>query len=173
MSAFLLSLSKQCFLDRKCLFLWVYTDSDIYNLICASTPFIYMLTIFLYEDGFYCSLLYPQHNEVVGRGGGYIDFTPSVRPSVRPSVPHPVSALLRLQFWLDPFHINITYQATKGVLRVKFLAKFQNLNFWQFLKICNFDFVSFWLGIWCESLVWVITGWRGVSQNVGVLVVLV
>ena len=47
-------------------------------------------------------LLYPTHNEVVG---GYIGFTPSIRPSVRryvrppvrlsfrPSVPHPMSAL--------------------------------------------------------------------------------
>ena len=31
----------------------------------------------------------------------------------------------------------------------------------------------FWFGIWCESLVWVIMGWRGVFQNAGVLVVLV
>ena len=45
--------------------------------------------------------------------------------------------------------------------RAKFLAKFQNLKFWQFFKICNFDFVMFWLGIWCESLVWVIMGRRG------------
>ena len=57
--------------------------------------------------------------------------------------------------------------------RAKFLAKFKNLKFWQFYKICNFDFVLFWLGIWCESLVWVIMGRRGVSQNAGVLVVLV
>ena len=28
----------------------------------------------------------------------------------------------------------------------------------------------FWLGIWCESLVWVIIGRRGVSQNAGILV---
>ena len=55
----------------------------------------------------------------------------------------------------------------------EFLAKFKNLKFWQFFKICNFDFVLFWLGIWCESLVWVIMGRRGVSQNAGVLVVLV
>ena len=39
--------------------------------------------------------------------------------------------------------------------------------------MCNFDFVLFWFGIWCESPVWVIMGWRGVSQNAGVLVVLV
>ena len=41
------------------------------------------------------------------------------------------------------------------------------------LKICNYEFVFFWLGIWCESLVWVIMGRRGISQNAGVLIVLV
>ena len=70
-----------------------------------------------------------------------------------------------------------SYQVTaEGVSRVKFLAKFQNMIFWQFFKICNF--VLFWLGIWCEPLVWVIMGWQGRgwgSQvgNAGVLVVLV
>ena len=101
--------------------------------------------------------------------GGYIGFTRSVRLSVRPSVPRPshirpatVSALYLLQFWLDPFHIYTSYKATsEGVSRGKFLAKCQNLKFWQFFKICNFDFVLFWLGIWCESLVWVIIGRRG------------
>ena len=96
--------------------------------------------------------------------GGYIGFTPSVCPSVstfvRPSFQHSVSAQYCLQFWLDPFHILTSYQATsEGVLHVKFLAKFQKLDFGQFFWICNFDFVLFWLGIWCESLVWVITGW--------------
>ena len=82
-----------------------------------------------------------------------------VRPSVHPSFQHSVSALYCLQFWLDPFHILTSYQATsEGVSHVKFLAKFQNLDFWQFFWICNFDFVLFWLGIWCESLVWVIMG---------------
>ena len=103
----------------------------------------------------------------------YTGFTPSARLSVRPSVPHPVSVLWHLQFWLDPLHIYTSYQATsEGVSRVKFLAKFKNLYFWQFFKICNFDFVLFWLGIWCESLVWVIMGQRGVSQNAGVLVLM-
>ena len=82
-----------------------------------------------------------------------------VRPSVHPSFQHSVSALYCLQFWLDPFHILTSYQATsEGVSHVKFLAKFQNLDFWQFIWICNFDFVLFWLGIWCESLVCVIMG---------------
>ena len=50
----------------------------------------------------------------------------------RPSVPHPMSALWRLHFWLDPFNIYTSYQATsKGVSHIKFLAKFQDLNFWQ------------------------------------------
>ena len=56
---------------------------------------------------------------------------------------------------------------------VKFLAKFQNLNFLQYFKICNFHFVFFWLGIWYESLAWTIMRPHQVSQNAGVLVVLV
>ena len=53
---------------------------------------------------------------------------------------------------------------------VKFLAKFQNLNFSQLFQICNFHFVFFWFGIWWESLVWVIMGQLGVSQNAVILV---
>ena len=57
----------------------------------------------------------------------------SFRPSVRPSVPHPVSTLWRLQFWLDPFHISTSYQATsKGVSHVKLLEKFKNWIFGNF-----------------------------------------
>ena len=90
------------------------------------------------------------HPSVHPSGGIFV----SLHPSIHPSVPHTVSALLRLQFWLDPFHIYTSYQATsEGVPCVKLLAKFQNLNFWQIYKICNYDFVLFWLGIWCESLV--------------------
>ena len=67
--------------------------------------------------------------------------------SVRPSVPHPVSTLLRLQLWLDPFHIYTSYQVTsEGVLHVKFQAKFESLHFWQFLKICNLTLSYFDLG---------------------------
>ena len=106
--------------------------------------------------------------------GGYIGFTPSVRPSVHPSVPHPVSAPWCIHFWLDPFHIYTSYQATsEGVSCLQFLAKLKNLNFGQIFIICNFDFVVFWLGIWCESLVWAVMGRRGVPQNAGILVVLV
>ena len=62
--------------------------------------------------------------------GGYIDFILSVRrlsvcPSIHPSNPPPVSALQRLQFWLDPFHIYTSYQTTsEGVSHVIFYATF-------------------------------------------------
>ena len=49
------------------------------------------------------------------------------------------------------------------------LSNFRSCDF----QICNFDFALFWLGIWYESVVWVIMGRRGYSQNAGVLVVLV
>ena len=59
------------------------------------------------------------------------------------------------------------------VCRVEsFLQNFEIWIFGIFFLICNFNFVFFWLEIWCESLEWVIMGWK-VSQNAGVLVVLV
>ena len=46
-----------------------------------------------------------------------------------------------------------------------FYANFTNLKFWQIFQICNFVFVLFWLGIWCESIVWVIIGRRRVLSE--------
>ena len=68
-------------------------------------------------------------------------------------------------FFADPFHIYMSYQATsKGVSCLKFLAKFQNLNFWHSFLICNFDFVLFWLG----DLMWITSmGNHGVGGWVG------
>ena len=62
--------------------------------------------------------------------------------SVRPS------ALLRLQFWLDPFHIYTSYQATSEVVsHVKLLGNFQNLNFWHlFFKFVTLTLSCFDLG---------------------------
>ena len=75
-------------------------------------------SFFSYNEVF----LYPTHNEVVGR----VYWFHSVRLYVRPSVPHPVSALQHLQFWMDPFHIQTSYQTTsEGVSHVKFIAKFE------------------------------------------------
>ena len=88
-----------------------------------------------------------------------------VRPSVCPSVDRIVSALYLQQYLSDPFHICTSYQATSGVSRVMPVSKFKNLKFWQFFKICNFDFVFFWLGIQYDSMVWVIMRRRGVSSE--------
>ena len=56
---------------------------------------------------------------------------------------------------------------------VRVIEKLLNLIFWQIFGICNFDFVFLWHGIWCESPVWVIMGRRRVSQNEGILVLVI
>ena len=40
-----------------------------------------------------------------------------------------------------------------------------SLKFWRIFKICNFDFVIFWLWIQYDSMVWVIMRRRGVSSE--------
>ena len=45
------------------------------------------------------------------------------------------------------------------------VSKFKNLKFWRIFKICNFDFVIFWLGIQYDSMGWVIMRRRGVSSE--------
>ena len=98
----------------------------------------------------------------------------SVRPFVlRPSRIRPTSRVHSVASTVLVGSISYLYilSSNFSVSYAKFLAKFQNLKFCQFFTICNFDFV-FWLGIWCESLVWVIRGLRGVSQNAGVLVLM-
>ena len=55
----------------------------------------------------------------------------------------------------------------------KVSSQILKFEFFAIFLIFEFDFVFFSLGIWCESLVWVIMERRGVSQNAGVLVVLV
>ena len=94
--------------------------------------------------------------------GGYTGITLSVCPSVD----RIVSALYLQQYSSDPFHICTSYQATsEGVSRVMPVSKFKNLKFWRIFKICNFDFVIFWLGIQYDSMVWVIMRRRGVSSE--------
>ena len=100
---------------------------------------------------------------------GYIGFTPSVCPSVRPSR---IPCLLCSTYssgWIRFIFMHLIRQLKK-VCRVYISCKISKLQFLVIFKICNFDFVFFWLGIWCESLVWVIIRWRRVSQNAGVLV---
>ena len=89
-----------------------------------------------------------------------------VRLSVCPSVDRIVSALYLQQYSSDPFHICTSYQATsEGVSRVMPVSKFKNVKLWRIFKICNFDFVIFWLGIQYDSMVWVIMRRRGVSSE--------
>ena len=85
-----------------------------------------------------------------GGGGGHTGFTPSFRLSVRPShIPCLLCSTYSFS-WIYFIFIHLIKQIQK-VCRV--WSFMQNLYFWQFFKICNF--VLFWLGIWCESLVWV------------------
>ena len=95
--------------------------------------------------------------------GGYTGITLSVCPSVD----RIVSALYLQQYSSDPFHICTSYQATsEGVSRVMPVSKFfKSLKFWRIFKICNFDFVIFWLGIQYDSMVLVIMRRRGVSSE--------
>ena len=113
----------------------------------------------------------PAHNKVVG---GYIGFTPSVNASVpRPSrITCPLCTAYS-SGWIHFIFIHLTKQLQKVCCLLSFLQNFKISIFGNFFQMCNFDFVLFSLGIWCESLVWVIMGRRGVSQNAGVLVVLV
>ena len=95
--------------------------------------------------------------------------------SVRPSIPHPSRVPCPLcsfysSGWIHFIFMHLIKQLQKVCRMQSFLQNFKIWNFGSFLKICYFDFVLFWLGIWCESLVWVIMGRRGVSQNAGVLV---
>ena len=94
----------------------------------------------------------------------YTGFTLSVCPSFHPSisvlsVPSTISTLYS-------FHVYTSYLTTsEGVSHIFVFAKYQNFKFWQFFKICNFDFVLFWPGIRYESIVWVIMEWWGVFSE--------
>ena len=60
-----------------------------------------------------------------------------------------------------------------SVSHVMLVSKFKKLKFWRIFKICNFDFVFFWLGIQYYSIVWVIMRQQEYHQNAGILGVLV
>ena len=118
------------------------------------------------------SLLY---NEVVQRSCWGVYWFHSVRPSVRLSV-RPASCVRSVAPTVLVGSISYLYILSSNFRRCvecNVFCKISRFEFLAIFKICNFDFVLFWLGIWCESLVWVIMGWQGVSQNAGILVVLV
>ena len=104
--------------------------------------------------------LYPLHNEVVG--GGYTGFTPSVRPSICLSV-RPASRVNSVAPTILIGSISFSYILSSNFRRCVTckvhckIFKFEFLAF--FFLICNFYFVLSWLGIWCESLIWVIMGY--------------
>ena len=96
-------------------------------------------------------------------------FRPSVRPPVRLSVygqnrVRPVSSTI-LAGSISYLHI------LSSNLRKWAASKFG--NFGKFNKFSTLTFFCSWLGIQYDSIVWVIMGRPGYSQNAGVLVVLV
>ena len=140
---------------------------NFFNILSFSFITCLLINVNNHQTSFSCLVnvyfMHSLYNEVVG---GYIGFTSSVRLSVRPSVPRPSRIPCPLcsfysSGWIHFIFMHLIKATSEGVSHAKFLAKFWNLKFWQFFKICNFDFVLFWLGIWCESLVWVIMGRRG------------
>ena len=102
----------------------------------------------------------------------------SVHPSVRPSVPPSVRPSVRLSVRLSIRPASRVHSVAPTVLvgSISYLHILSStIGRCVTCKVsCKISkFVLFWHGIWCESLVWVIMGRPGVSQNAGVLVVLV
>ena len=90
-----------------------------------------------------------------------------VRPSVRQSV-RPASRVHSVAPTVLVGAISYLYISSSNSRRCV-MCKVQNFKIWifgNFFKVCNFDFLLFWLGIWCESLVWLIM-WRlgGISEG--------
>ena len=110
--------------------------------------------------------------KLLGGGGILVSLRPSVCPSVCPSV-RPASHVRSVAPKVLVESISYLYIFSSNFRRcVVYKGSCKISIFGNFFLICNF--VLFWLGIWCESLVWVINhGAAGVSQNAGVLFVLV
>ena len=96
----------------------------------------------------------------------------SVCPSIRPASCVCSVALIVLVGSISYWYI-LSSNFRKCVACKVFCKRLKFAFLVIFLKFVNFDFVLFWLGIWCEPRVWVFMVRRGVSQNAGVLVVLV
>ena len=93
---------------------------------------------------------------------------PSVCPSVRPAS-RVRSVAPTVLFGSISYLCNLSSNLRRCVA-CEIACKILRFVFLAFFFICNFDFVLFSFGIWCESLVWVIMGQRGVSQKAGILV---
>ena len=80
-------------------------------------------------------------------GGILVSHRPSVCPSVRPScIPGPLCSPCS-SVWIHFIFIHLIKQRQKVCRMWSSLKKIKIWIFWQFFKICNFDFVFFWLGI--------------------------
>ena len=104
---------------------------------------------------------------------GGIGFTPSVRPSVRPAsgVRSVAPTVLIGSFSYSNilssnFRKCVACNVSFKISQCEFLAIFQNLELWLCLVLT-------WDLMWITGTIRVIMGWRGISQNAGVLVVLV
>ena len=90
-------------------------------------------------------------------------FLGGILVSVRSSVPHlsrvtcPLCSAYSFG-WIHFISIHLTKQLQKVCCMYSFLQTYKIIILGNFFLICNFDFVFFWLGIWCETLVWVIIG---------------
>ena len=120
------------------------------------------------------TLSYPHRFNKVERG--YTGFTSSIRLSVRRSI-HP-SVRQSTRLWTKSFLLCIFHNTSWiHFIFAHLIKQLQRCvaceGYCKILEICNCDFVFLWHELWCESLVWVTLGQREVSQNAGVLVVLV
>ena len=101
----------------------------------------------------------PLHNEVVS-GGILVSLRPSVRLSIRPASRVRSVAPTVLVGSISYIYIYISSsnfrRCVARCVACKIVCKIPKFEFLAiFFKICNFDFVLFWLGIRYESLVWV------------------
>ena len=102
-------------------------------------------------------LLYPPRQQSCWRVYWFQSVRLSLCPSVHPSV-HPSCILCQLcstysSGWIHFIFIHLIKQLQKVCSVQRFLKKLKHCDFCHFFLICNFYFVFFWLGIWCESLV--------------------
>ena len=101
--------------------------------------------------------------------GGYTGFTSTVRLSIRLSIHLRTESCLLCNFhnikWI---HFMFTYLIKHLQKVCRMLSWLQHFKIWifgNFFQICNFNFVLFWLGIWNESIVRVMMGWRGIFSK--------
>ena len=97
--------------------------------------------------------------------GGYTGFTSSVCLSICLWTKSCLLCIIHNTTWFHFIFANIIKQLSEGVSHVKVIVKIKNLNFYQIFRICNFDFVLLWHGIWYGSIIWVIMGRRGVFSE--------